>query len=228
MRTMTWTRFLTRWGLALLAGAVAGCGAPEPPVEEPAVEELSEETVRIVFETAMGEVEVELYPERAPLSVAQFLRYVDGAHYDGASFYRATRTAAGHSFDIVQGGRSRMPMLTGEDPPGDPPFPPIAHETTHDTGMRNERGVLAYARREPGTANSEFFFNLGDSSILNTDEGGPDRDGFGYATFGRVVRGIEVLDGIQQLPTDAPTDNEVVQGQILNEPVGILTIRRSG
>ena len=144
-------RFLA-FPLLLLVAAAVACGPGEPPAEEaPAPEpEAAEETVLVTFETAMGEVEVELYPERAPLSVAQFLRYVDGAHYDGASFYRATRTADGHSFDIVQGGRSRMPMLTGEDPPGEPPFPPIPHETTHQTGMRNERGVLSYARLGPG------------------------------------------------------------------------------
>ena len=222
------SRSILAFAAALFTGFAGCAGEPPPAEEEPAAPEAAEETVRVVLETAMGEVEVELYPERAPISVAQFLRYVDGSHYDGASFYRATRTADGHSFDIVQGGRSRMPMLTGEDPPGEPPFPPIPHETTHDTGMRNERGVLAYARRDPGTANSEFFFNLGDSGVLNTDEGGPDRDGFGYATFGRVVRGIEVLDAVQQLPTDAPTDNEIVQGQILTDPVEILAIRRSG
>ena len=110
----------------------------------------------------------------------------------------------------------------------EPPFPPIPHETTHDTGIRNERGTLAYARSDPGTANTEFFFNVGDNFVLDTDAGDPTRDGFGYATFGRVVRGIEVLDEIHGLPTDAPADSAVVQGQILNEPVEILTIRRSG
>ncbi len=211
---------------AFAAGCGAGSGDSAPPEQ---AAEPAEDTVAVVFETAMGDVEVALYPDRAPVSVAQFLRYVDGAHYDGATLYRATRTAVGHSFDIVQGGLRRLPMLTGDQGAADeePPFPPIPHESTHDTGMRNERGVLSYARGEPGTANSEFFFNLGDSSVLNTDQGGPDRDGFGYATFGRVVRGIEVLDAIQQLPTDAPTDNEIVQGQILNDPVPIHTIRRA-
>ena len=94
------------------------------------------------------------------------------------------------------------------------------------TGMRNERGVLAYARREPGTANSEFFFNVGDNFVLDTDAGDPARDGYGYATFGRVLRGIEVLDAIHRLPTDAPAAVELVQGQILNETVRILRVRR--
>lgn len=221
-------------GLAFLAapaaippGAVPAGAPPAAEAERPPPAE--ERTVRVVFETAAGEIEVALYPDRAPLSVAQFLRYVDGGHYAGATFYRATRTEAGAAFDIVQGGLRRLPMLTGDegDAEAEPPFPPIAHETTDDTGIRNERGVLAYARRASGTANSEFFFNLGDSRVLNTGEGGPDRDGHGYATFGRVVRGLEVLDAIRQLPTDTPTEVEVVQGQILNDPVPILRIRRA-
>lgn len=215
---------------ALPAGAPGAVSAGTPATASSERRPPAEErTVRVVFETADGEIEVALYPDRAPLSVAQFLRYVDGGHYAGASFYRATRTEAGAAFDIVQGGLRRLPMLTGDegDAEAEPPFPPIPHETTDDTGIRNERGVLAYARRDPGTANSEFFFNLGDSRVLNTGEGGPDRDGFGYATFGRVVRGLEVLDAIRQLPTDAPTEVEVVQGQILNDPVPILRLRRA-
>ena len=73
--------------------------------------------------------------------------------------------------------------------PEEPPFPPIPHETTHDTESGNERGTLAYARREPGTANSEIFFNVGDNFVLDTDAGDPTRDGYGYATFGRVAGG---------------------------------------
>ncbi len=229
--TMSWKRSLILLSLTVAVGGLAGCGTAEAPVEEPATEETAEETVSVVLETAMGEVEVELYPDRAPLSVAQFLRYVDGAHYDGrAAFYRATHTAAGDAHDVVQGGMRSLPMLVRDagEAEQEPPFPPIPHETTHDTGIRNERGTLAYARSDPGTANTEFFFNVGDNFVLDTDAGDPTRDGFGYATFGRVVRGIEVLDEIHGLPTDAPADSAVVQGQILNEPVEIHTIRRSG
>ena len=183
----------------------------------------------MVIETPLGEIEVELYPDRAPLSVAQFLRYVDGGHYDGAAtFYRATHTANGDAHDVVQGGMRTLPMLVrdGGESEAEPPFPPVPHEITQDTGIRNERGTLAYARNEPGTANTEIFFNVGDNFVLDTGAGDPTRDGFGYATFGRVVRGMEVLDEIHRLPTDAPAAREVVQGQILNEPVPILSARR--
>jgi len=222
----------TAFIVLLFAALLAGCGAnaPEEAVEAPAAEPAAEETVGIVIETALGEIEVELYPDRAPLSVAQFLRYVDGGHYDGKSaFYRATHTAAGDAHDVVQGGMRSLPMLVrdGGEAAEEPPFPPIPHETTLDTGIRNERGTLAYARGEPGTANTEFFFNVGDNFVLDTDAGDPTRDGFGYATFGRVVRGMEVLEEIHRLPTDAPAASEIVQGQILNEPVPIVSARRA-
>ena len=222
----------TAFIILLCAALLAGCGAnaPEEAVEAPAAEPAAEETVGVVIETTLGEIEVALYPERAPLSVAQFLRYVDGGHYDGKSaFYRATHTAAGDAHDVVQGGMRSLPMLVrdGGEAEEEPPFPPIPHETTHDTGIRNERGTLAYARSEPGTANTEFFFNVGDNFVLDTDPGDPTRDGYGYATFGRVVGGMEVLDEIHRLPTDAPAASEVVQGQILNDPVPILSAHRA-
>ena len=216
---------------ALLAALLAGCGAnaPEEAVEAPPAE-VAEETVNVVIETPLGEIEVELYPERAPISVAQFLRYVDGSHYDGAAnFYRATHTAAGDAHDVVQGGMRSLPMLVQDagEAEEEPPFAPIPHETTVDTGIRNERGTLAYARGAPGTANTEFFFNVGDNFVLDTAADDPTRDGFGYATFGRVVRGMEVLEEIHRLPTDAPAASEIVQGQILNDPVPIVSVRRA-
>ena len=219
------------FSVVLLAASLPGCGAnaPEQPAEPPTAES-AEATVLVVIETPLGEIGVELYPERAPLSAAHFLRHVDGGHYDGAAtFYRATHTEAGDAHDVVQGGMRSLPMLVrdGGEAETEPPFPPIPHETTHDTGIRNERGTLAYARSEPGTANTEVFFNVGDNFVLDTDAGDPTRDGFGYATFGRVVRGMEVLDAIHGLPTDAPAYSEVVQGQILNEPVPILSARRA-
>lgn len=226
LRGFTPIAALAAAALAAAAGAAPGENGPLPAPSRPA--QADERSVSVVFETPRGEVEVALLPDRAPVSVAQFLRYVDGGHYAGATLYRATRTAAGAAFDIVQGGLRRLPMLTGPtgEAEAEPPFPPIPHETTDETGLANERGVLAYARRDPGTANSEFFFNLGPNRVLDSGVDTPGRDGFGYATFGRVTRGLEVLDEIQQSPTDAPTEVEVVRGQILNDPVPILRIRR--
>ena len=184
-------------------------------------------TVRVVLETDHGEIEIALYPERAPISAANFLAYVEGGHYDGTSFYRVTKQKPdGSSIGVVQGGLLGAAIvgdISQEDVPP-PPLPPIAHETTDTTGIPNERGTLAYGRLEPGTAGSEFFFNMNANNILDTGQGGPERDGHGYATFGRVVRGMPVLDAIQNLSADRPTDFEIMQGQLLTD---LVTINRA-
>lgn len=182
-------------------------------------------TVQVVIETSAGEIEIALYPERAPLSVAQFLAYVDAGHYDGASLYRVTQHEEGGSIGIVQGGLLAYAMSSSsasyEYAQAEFPLPPVAHETTNATGILNERGTIAYARLEPGSANSEFFFNVQDNPALDTGVEREGLDGQGYATFGRVLRGLRVLEQIQRMPSDAPTPIEIVQGQILEQPVVI-------
>ena len=182
-------------------------------------------TVQVVLETSAGEIEIALYPERAPLSVAQFLAYVDGGHYDGASLYRVTQQVEGGSIGIVQGGLLAYAMSSSsasdEYAQAEFPLSPVAHEPTDASGILNERGTIAYARLEPGSANSEFFFNVQDNPVLDTGYEIESLDGYGYATFGRVLRGLRILEKIQQMPSDAPTPIEIVQGQILEEPVEI-------
>ena len=183
-------------------------------------------TVQVVLETSMGEIEIALYPERAPLSAAQFLVHVDGGHYDGASLYRVTQRSADSEIEVVQGGLLAQALSDSIEAyaSADTPFPPVPHETTDRTEIRNERGTIALGRLEPGTANSEFFFNLQDNPVLDTGHSAGGRDGQGYATFGRVLRGLRVLERIQRLPSEAPTAIAMLQGQILEEPV---TIRRA-
>lgn len=188
-----------------------------------AAEREADVTVRVVFETVLGDVEIAVYPSRAPISAANFLAYVDGGHYDGATFYRAARKSAPGTIGIAQGGLLAAAM-SGESAYLDratPPFPLIDHETTQTTGIPNERGTLALARLGPGTASSEFFFNLSDNPELDTDAGTPGRDGFGYATFGRVIRGMGVLDALLDLPADGETTIEQLRGQVLRDPIGI-------
>lgn len=186
--------------------------------------------VHVIIETAAGDIGVALYPDRAPLSVARFLAHVDAGNYEGSSFYRVTRESDGSAIDVVQGGLLSQAMRDGREAydEGYSSATAVAHETTHLTGIPNERGTLAFARLEPGTADTEIFFNIRDNPELDTGftEGG--RDGFGYATFGRVVEGMQVLDEIQQMPSDAPTSMELVRGQILEQPVLIRRIYRKG
>ncbi len=166
-----------------------------------------DQTVRIVLETRMGDVEIALYPERAPISAANFLRYIDAGHYNGSAIYRVAKVGGSSSIGVVQGGLLGDAMAGSGDAYADPEFryPPIAHEPTTATGIPNQRGVVAYARLAPGSAGSEFFINMVDNPELDTGQGTPERDGHGYATFGRVLRGMPVLHAIEQLPAEGET-----------------------
>ena len=229
-----WRPYRTESGasLILVFGAALFVGAHANPVDAVPPNERGEQgfdddargaIVRVVFETSLGDVEIAVYPARAPISASNFLAYVDAGHYDGATIYRAARKSAPGTIGIVQGGLMAAAMSGDADylDRASAPIQPIVHETTETTSIRNERGTLAFARLEPGTAASEFFFNLSDNPELDTGAVVPGRDGFGYATFGRVLRGIDVLDAIQELPADGEATIEQVQGQILRDPVEI-------
>ena len=177
--------------------------------------------MHVVFETDHGNVEIGVDTNRAPISAANFLAYVDAGLYNGATIYRAAHKSGAGTIGVLQGGLLAAAM-SGDAPylgRATPPLPAVAHETTHVTGIPNERGTIALARMEPGTAASEFFFNIRDNPELDTDAGVPGRDGFGYATFGRVLSGMDVLDAIHALPADGDASIELVKGQILRDRV---------
>jgi len=157
------------------------------------------------------------------LSAANFLAYIDGGFFDGAEFYRATVKGRTAPFDIIQGGlmadAMRLPAEVTQMPVS--VLPPVAHETTVQTGILNQRGTVALARLAPGTAASEFFINISDSPMLDTGYTASGRDGFGYATFGRVLRGMRVVEKIQSLPTEDNAGNDIFSGQLLSDPVVI-------
>lgn len=189
--------------------------------------------VRVILTTDLGQIELALYPQRAPITVANFLAYVDGGLYDGASFYRVVRPDNDPSaapIEVVQGGlmgdlfRFGSAADIDSDRPG---LAPIAHETTTQTGIANTYGTVAMARRAPGTASAEFFINLTDNPVLDTGATARNPDAAGYATFGRVVAGMGLLEQIQALPTDAPkTTQTTLTSQVLNQPVVIRSARR--
>lgn len=179
-------------------------------------------SVPVVMTTDLGVVELELYPAQAPVSVANFLRYVDEGRYAGATFYRVVRAGTDPNpkapIQVIQGGidsdAHRGQML-----------PPIAHETTATSKISHTDGVISMARDGPGTATSEFFITVGDNTSLDFG-GARNPDGQGYAAFGRVTQGMDVVRKIQSQPSDAPTPVTFVKGQILERPVEILSIRR--
>lgn len=168
---------------------------------------------RVRMVTELGDVVVELYPDKAPETVANFLTYVDQDRFEGATFYRTVTPGnqPGNEvkIEVVQGGLS----MEGDHPAR---LPPIGHETTEETGLRHEDGVISMARNEPGTASSEFFIAVGPQPEL--DFGGRrNPDGQGFAAFGRVVDGMDVVREIHQRPES---------GQMLDQPVAITAVER--
>jgi peptidyl-prolyl cis-trans isomerase A (cyclophilin A) len=170
--------------------------------------------VRVLFKTEKGDIEVELDAAKAPVTVANFLRYVDGGFYDGGRFHRTvTPTNQPNNqvkIEVVQAGINRAKAREG--------FPPIKLERTRDTGLKHTDGTLSMARNGPDTARSDFSICLGDQPELDF-AGKRNPDGQGFAAFGRVVKGMDVARKIQASPAD---------GQTLNPPVAILKAERVG
>ncbi len=158
----------------------------------------------VLIETKFGDIEVELYPKQAPITVAAFLSYIDSGYYNNATFYRVLRddeqpTNAPKS-ELIQGGIWQTSYKLAATIPG------IAHESTKQTGILHTNGTISLARSAPGTANTEFFICVGDQHGF--DYGGVNNpDGQGYAAFGRVVKGMNVIKSIYDAPeTDGTFD----------------------
>lgn len=174
--------------------------------------DLRESTPTILMQTDFGDIGIEVYLEEAPITAKNFLRYVDENRYRGGFFYRVVRLDnqpdSDVKIEVIQGG-----IGFGE---GDLRLPPISHETTRETGILHKNGTISMARAEPGTASSEIFICVGDQPEL--DFGGRrNSDGQGFAAFGSVVKGMEVVRAIHRQPAN---------GQMLTTPVKILGIKR--
>jgi peptidyl-prolyl cis-trans isomerase A (cyclophilin A) len=170
------------------------------------------EIVRVLLVTAKGAIELELYPDKAPGTVANFLHYVDHGFYVGGAFHRAVTMANQPAnkikIEVIQAGGN--PAREGEE------LPPIALERTRDTGLKHLDGTISMARLEPNTATSDFFICVNDQPEL--DFGGQrNPDGQGFAAFGQVIRGMEVVQAIQQAPVDV---------QKLTPPITIVQAKR--
>jgi len=182
-----------------------------------AAEELT--TVNVEMTTSLGVIEMEIYTDAAPITATNFMRLVDGSHMDGGSFYRAVSPENDNGspiISVIQGGLGNA----------ESPFPPIAHETTADTGLLHVDGAVSMARADVGTASTELFICIGDQPALDFGAA-RNPDGQGFAVFGRVVRGMDVVNAIHTQPANTPTESAYMAGQILEEPVAIISIRRS-
>ena len=194
---------------AALVARVAGGQEAGPALPAPA-----SAPVGVVLTTTLGEVHVALEAQRAPLTVANFLRYVDARRFDDISLYRAVKIDPEGNYGLVQGG------LKGDRKKL---FKPIAHESPAVTGLSHVNGTISMARTDPGTADADFFFIIGDLVALDGKADGSDP---GYAAFGHVTQGMEILRQVLLAPRSEDAGDGSMKGQMLSEPVKILSIRR--
>jgi len=178
-----------------------------------------EGTVRVIMSTSEGDIGIDLYLDKAPITAGNFLKLVDNGDMDGGSFYRVVtfeNDNGNPKIEVIQGG-------LGDAGEG---FDAIDHETTEQTGILHTDGVISMARGAVGTASTEFFICIGDQPGL--DYGLPrNADEQGFAAFGKVVSGMDVVQRINGLPADAPSESEYTKGQILREPAAISRVRRA-
>ena len=172
--------------------------------------------VRVALKTSVGVITLDLNLGKAPITAGHFLKYVDQKRYDGSSFYRASKTPGDPSTGMVQGGLRSDPTKL---------LKPIAHESTLKTGLSHKDGAISLARRAPGTANSEFFICVGDQPYLDADPKAKG-DNLGFAAFGQVVGGMDLVHTILALPTSPTAGVGAMRGEMLSPPVPILTVRR--
>jgi peptidyl-prolyl cis-trans isomerase A (cyclophilin A) len=166
----------------------------------------------IIIRTELGDIYASLDLKKAPVTSLNFLRYIDNHMFDSSWFYRVVKLDNQprdlFKIEVIQGGRNENE---------DKGFPPIAHETTKMTGIKHKDGTISMARNKPGSATSEFFICVGDQPEL--DFGGrrnPDRQGF--AAFGKVIKGMDVVRKIHSIKSS---------DQYLQKPVLILEIDRA-
>jgi cyclophilin family peptidyl-prolyl cis-trans isomerase len=179
---------------ALFGAAVAGAAAPA----------IAADTPRVVLTTNQGAITIELYPDKAPVTVKNFLDYVRAGHYDGTIFHRVIRNF------MIQGGGFVLDPLREKPTRG-----PIRNEA--DNGLRNDTGTVAMARTpDPNSATAQFFINTHDNDFLNFKA--KTAEGYGYAVFGRVVEGMDVVLKIEGVATTT------YQGVLENFPVDPVII----
>ena len=192
---------------ANVASADAASASPPPPPPAPMTD-----VVRVRLDTAEGPIVLALDARRAPVTTANFLAYVDRHRFDGTSFYRAAPTPGAGNSGFIQGGihRNYRRMLA-----------PIAHEPTSKTGLRHSAGAISMARAEPGTAAGEFFITASAIPAMDAGAGDP-----GYAAFGRVTDGMDVVRKIMAAPTIPNAGRGPMKGQMIAAPVSIVSAKR--
>lgn len=169
--------------------------------------------VRVALDTAAGQIVIAVHADKAPVTAANFLAYVDQKRLDGTVFYRGVGAA---DYGFVQGGAQNDPKRIR---------PPIKHEPTSQTGLTHDEGALSMARYAPGSATGDFFIVLGKMPAMDAQ---PDAagDNQGFAVFAHVVEGLDVVKTILAAPKSVTAGEGVMKGQMLEAPIKIMTARR--
>jgi peptidyl-prolyl cis-trans isomerase A (cyclophilin A) len=203
---------------ALVCGLIAGpslaqetAAPPGPPAAPPG---LAPAMAQVLMHTALGDIHVAIEIERAPITAKNFLRYVDLKRFDGVNFYRAVKVDDEGKYGLVQGGVRSMPKMV---------LNAIVHEPHAVTGLSHLDGAISMAHGGPGTARGDFFIVVGD--LVSLDGNGTPSDP-GYAVFGRVTEGMDIVRNIMGMPRSADVGDGSMKGQMLANPVKILTVRR--
>lgn len=201
---------------ALTAATPAKRRPAAPPPKPPAP---LADTVRVAIATTLGTIVADLDHARAPRTVENFVRYVDTRRFDGMAFYRAMHLKWGTPPNgLIQTGLTGDPRKI---------FKPVVHEPTDRTGIRHTVGALSMARFAPGTATADFSILLSDMPGLDADPAATDPEmKAGYAAFGYVVSGMDVVRKIWDAPLSPTKGEGFLKGQMLAQPVKVLTVRR--
>jgi peptidyl-prolyl cis-trans isomerase A (cyclophilin A) len=183
---------------------------PAPPLGD---------TVKIALVTELGTIELELDNKRAPITTQNFVRYVDLKKFDGIVFYRSMRLPWGDQPNgLIQGGLQGHPLKV---------LKPIAHEPTSLTGISHKAGTISMARHAPGTATADWSILLSDLPSLDADPKAAEPEAqAGFAAFGRVTQGMDVVRKIWDAPLSPIKGEGPLKGQMLEPPVKILSARR--
>jgi peptidyl-prolyl cis-trans isomerase A (cyclophilin A) len=205
---------------ALLAAPVLLALASTAPAQQaPTPATAAPELVHVAVNTEMGTIVLALDKQHAPVTTNNFLRYVDQKRFDGTVFYRVMRLDWGTQPNgLIQGGTRGDPKRV---------LKPIAHEPTSTTGIKHKPGAISMARFAPGSATGDFSILLSELSSLDANPAASDPDtAAGFAAFGNVVSGMDVVRKIYDAPLSPTAGQGVLKGQMIERPVKILNMRR--
>ncbi len=211
------------------ARRAAAMQAPPPPPPAPPVAQAPAavtppaparvyETVPVILTTSLGPIVIAVETERAPITAANFLRYVDQKRLDGTNFYRAFTFEDFPGVGLIQGGAQNDPKRV---------LKPVQHEPTSKTGLTHDDGAVSLARAGLNSGTADFFIILGEMKGLDAGSGQNGPDDQGFAVFGHVTEGMDIVRRISAAPRSPTRGEGIMKGQMLEPAIRIVTARRA-